>query len=59
MENNATQKNQATNALSLDDLNVAGVDVYALAQEETMGVPELGASYGQYGSSTHCSVATL
>jgi hypothetical protein len=45
--------------LSLDDLSVSDVDIYGLTREEALGVPELGASYGTYGSSTHCSVEQL
>jgi hypothetical protein len=41
--------------LSLDDLELKDVDVLGLSREEALGVPELGASFGEYGSCTACN----
>lgn len=43
--------------LSIDDLDIADVDVFGLTREEALGVPELGASFATYGSCTACSPA--
>jgi hypothetical protein len=40
--------------LSLDDLQISDLDIYGLSREEAMGIPELGATSGTYGSCT-CS----
>lgn len=40
--------------LSLDDLQIADVDIYNLSREEAMGIPEMGATSATYGSCT-CS----
>jgi hypothetical protein len=41
-----------SDALTLDDLEISDVDVSALMREESVGVPELGASLSYYGCST-------
>jgi hypothetical protein len=41
-------------SLSIDDLDISEVDVYGLTGEDTLGVPELGASYGTYGCCSCC-----
>lgn len=41
--------------LSIEDLEIADVDVYGMTKEEAIGVPELGASYGTFGCCTRCS----
>lgn len=43
-------------ALTLDDLQISDVDVSALMREESVGIPELGATLSYYGcSSQNCS----
>lgn len=45
-QNNATVE---MSSLSLEDLEIQDVDVDAMTREEAIGIPELGASYGQSG----------
>lgn len=44
-------------SLSLEDLELSNIDVHALASEDALGVPELGASSGTYGCCTSCAPA--
>lgn len=51
------EKNNTNIALSLDDLNVGDVQIHALQKEESLGVPELGASLSLVACTTLTSIA--
>jgi hypothetical protein len=48
--------NVTLNELTLDDLNISDVRIDALQKEESMGVPELGASFSLVACSTVTSI---
>jgi hypothetical protein len=48
------QETVRVESLSIDDLDISEVDVFGLTSDDTLGVPELGASYGTYGCCSCC-----
>jgi hypothetical protein len=49
-------KNNSAVALTLNDLNIGDVKVQALQKEESLGVPELGASLSVVACTTLTSI---